>query len=134
MREPRWQSATAPSRLGLIAAVTDRYAAFRRVPYPDDTLHRDIPVRQLADLHARLGASASSYLKALGHVDHSAAAELATIVHDIRTLTRPGYAPVHRYLLPWLRFADLLAYATEVSTAGWRPETREAALAHQLPC
>ncbi|MFF4220556.1 hypothetical protein [Streptomyces nondiastaticus] len=133
LRGPRWPSATAPSRLGLVAAVADRYSAFRQVPYPDDTYHRDIHVYQLAGLHARLDASGSSYLRALGHVGHAAAAELAATVHDIRSLTRPGYAPVHAYLLPWLRFADLLTYATEVATAGHWPNARETAPVRQLP-
>ncbi|MGW0577236.1 hypothetical protein ACWD25_14960, partial [Streptomyces sp. NPDC002920] len=117
LRGPRWPSATAPSRLGLIAAVANRHSAFRRFPYPDETLSPDIRVRQLADLHARLDACASSYLKALGLVDRPAAEHLADTVHGIRGLTRPGYAPLNGYTLRWLRFANLLAYAAEASSA-----------------
>ncbi|MEV6397748.1 hypothetical protein AB0M39_23755 [Streptomyces sp. NPDC051907] len=115
LRGPRWPSETAPSRLGLIAAVADRHAAFRRSPYPDESLSYDAQVRQLADLHARLDACASSYLKALGRLDGPAAEELAATAQGILSLTRPGYAPLNMYLLSWLAFSDLLAYAAEAS-------------------
>jgi hypothetical protein len=115
LRGPRWPSSTAPSRLGLIAAVANRHSAFQRLPYPDETLSPDIDVRRLSHLHARLDGCASSYLKTLGHLDRPAAAELTDTVHGIRGLTRPGYSPLNMYLLPWLRFANLLTYAAAAS-------------------
>lgn len=111
LRFPRWPSAAPPSRLGLIAAVANRHSAFQRFPYPDETLSPDIEVRQLAHLHARLEDCAASYLKALGRPDRRTAAELTDTVHGIHSLTRPGYSPLNMYLLPWLRFANLLTYA-----------------------
>ncbi|WP_460068856.1 hypothetical protein [Streptomyces sp. YKOK-I1] len=117
LRGPRWPSSTAPSVLGLIAAVANRHMAFRQFPYPDDTLSPDLQVRQLADLHTRLDASASAYLKALGRLDRPAAEELADTVQGMRTHIRPGYAPLNMYLLPWLRFANLLSYAATASSA-----------------
>ncbi|MFF4251408.1 hypothetical protein ACFY1L_09390 [Streptomyces sp. NPDC001663] len=91
--------------------MANRHSAFQRLPYPDETLSSDVQVRQLADLHAQLDACAASYLKALGHLDAPAAEQLVNTVHGIRSHTRPGYSPLNMYLLPWLRFADLLAYA-----------------------
>ncbi|WP_157880165.1 hypothetical protein [Streptomyces natalensis] len=111
LRGPRWPSETAPSRLGLIAAVADRHSAFQRFPYPDESLSSDAQARALADLHARLDACASSYLRALGRLDVPAKEELVDTIHGIRGLTRPGYAPLNMHVLPWLRFADLVAYA-----------------------
>ncbi|MEU8528467.1 MULTISPECIES: hypothetical protein [Streptomyces] len=99
-RGPRWPGDTAPSRLGLVAAVANRHAAFRRLPPPDDA--------PLADLHARLDSCALSYLAHLGDAptpDDSLADALASIRH----------APFRMHLLPWLRFADLLVYATTAS-------------------
>lgn len=117
LRGPRWPSSTPPSRLGLIAAVANRHSAFQRVPYPDETLSPDIDVRRLRRLHARLDDCASSYLTTLGRLDRPAAAELTDTVHSIRGLTRPGYSPLNMYLLPWLRFANLLTYAATASLA-----------------
>ncbi|WP_143663561.1 hypothetical protein [Streptomyces sp. NRRL B-24085] len=117
LRFPRWPSSAPPSRLGLIAAVANRHSAFQRIPYPDETLSPDIEVRRLANLHARLEGCAASYLKALGRLDRRAAAELTDTVHGIRNLGRPGYSPLNMYLLPWLRFANLLTYAVDVSLA-----------------
>ncbi|WP_327728038.1 hypothetical protein OG250_15125 [Streptomyces sp. NBC_00487] len=114
LRGPRWPSSTAPSRPGLVAAVANRHAAFRAFPFPDETLSSDPRVRRLADLHARLDAAASAYLEDLGRLDRldrPATEELADTVHGISSLTRPGYAPLNVHLLPWLRFARLLAYA-----------------------
>ncbi|WP_427166196.1 hypothetical protein ACQF4J_18575 [Streptomyces sp. C1-1] len=117
LRFPRWPGSAPPSRLGLIAAVANRRSAFERFPYPDETLSPDVEVRQLAYLHARLEDSAASYLKALGRLDQPAAAELTDTVHGIRSPTRPGYSPLNMYLLPWLRFANLLTYAAHASFA-----------------
>ncbi|MFJ4202434.1 hypothetical protein ACIP2Y_22800 [Streptomyces sviceus] len=118
LRSPRWPSSAPPSRLGLIAAVANRHSALQRIPRPDETLAPDIRIRQLADLHARLEDCASSYLETLGRrLDRSVAEELADIVQGIDRLIRPGYSPVNLYLLPWLRFANLLTYATEASAA-----------------
>ncbi|WP_432586893.1 hypothetical protein ABVG11_14365 [Streptomyces sp. HD1123-B1] len=111
LRRPRWPSETAPSRLGLIAAVANRHSAFRRSAYPDETLTSDTRTRQLADLHARLDACASAYLTSLGHLNRQAQDELTDTLHGISRLTRPGYAPLNTYLLGWLHFANLLAYA-----------------------
>ncbi|WP_181412589.1 hypothetical protein [Streptomyces griseorubiginosus] len=94
-----------------------RHSAFQHIPYPNETLSPDIEVRQLANLHARLDDCAASYLKALGRLDRRAAAELTDTVHGIRSLTRPGYSPLNMYLLQWLRFANLLTYATDASLA-----------------
>ncbi|WP_159049266.1 hypothetical protein [Streptomyces canus] len=117
LRFPRWPSSAPPSRLGLIAAVANRHSAFQRIPYPDETLSPDIVVRQLGNLHARLEDCAACYLKALGRLDRRAASELTETVHGIRSLTRPGYSPLNMYLLQWLRFANLLTYASGVSFA-----------------
>lgn len=114
LRDPRGPCAAAPSRPGLIAAVANRHSAFQRFPHPDETLSSDARVRQLADLRARLDACASSYLTSLGRTDGPASRELADTVHGIRSLVRPGYTPLNSYLLPWLRFAHLLAYAAGV--------------------
>ncbi|MEU9500497.1 hypothetical protein [Streptomyces sp. NPDC048196] len=113
LRGPHWPSETAPSRLGLIAAVANRHSAFQRLPYPDETLSPDAQVRALANLHTRLDTCASSYLRALGHLDGPASDELADTIHGINSLTRPGYAPLNTFLLPWLHFAHLLAYAAK---------------------
>lgn len=110
--KPRWPSDTAPSRLGLIAAVANHHTSFQRSPYPDETLSSDSQARQLADLHARLDVCASSYLSSLGHLDAPAREALADTIHGIRRHVRPGHAPLNGYLLAWLRFANLLAYAT----------------------
>ncbi|MEI5134046.1 hypothetical protein RB199_20030 [Streptomyces libani] len=112
LRRPCWPSESAPSRLGLIAAVANRHTAFRRSAYPDETLSSDTQTRQLADLHARLDACASAYLTSLGRLNGRAQDELTHTIHGISRLTRPGYAPLNTHLLSWLHFADLLAYAT----------------------
>ncbi|MFD7813600.1 hypothetical protein ACFV6E_11725 [Streptomyces sp. NPDC059785] len=117
LRGPRWPSTSPPSRLGLIAAVANGHAAFRQFPYPDETLSSDTRVRQLADLHAWLDASASAYLEALGRPASAAVAELTATIDAIDDLTAPGYAPLNGCLLPWLRFANLLAYAVAASAA-----------------
>ncbi|MFD8545174.1 hypothetical protein [Streptomyces sp. NPDC059649] len=112
LRTPHWPGETAPSRLGLVAAVANRHSAFRHSAYPDETLSSDTQARQLADLHARLDACASAYLTNLGRLNGPAQDELTDTIHGINHLTRPGYAPLNTYLLGWLRFANLLAYAT----------------------
>ncbi|MEU9124034.1 hypothetical protein AB0C96_29925 [Streptomyces sp. NPDC048506] len=112
LRRPRWPGETAPSRLGLVAAVANRHSAFRRSAYPDATLSGDTQARRLADLHAHLDACASAYLTSLGRLNGPAQDELTDTIHGISRLTRPGYAPLNAYLLGWLRFANLLAYAT----------------------
>ncbi|MGW1215401.1 hypothetical protein ACWD5F_37805 [Streptomyces sp. NPDC002499] len=99
----------------MIAAVANRHSAFQRIPYPDETLSPAIQVQQLADLHAQLDACAASYLKALGHLDDPAAEQLVNTIHGIRSHTQPGYSLLNMYLLPWLRFANLLSYAAEAS-------------------
>ncbi|MGW3012681.1 hypothetical protein ACWC9R_28135 [Streptomyces sp. NPDC001219] len=112
LRRPRWPGEAAPSRLGLIAAVANRHTAFRRSAYPDETLSSDTQARQLADLHARLDACASAYLTSLGRcLNGRAQDELTHTIHGISRLNRPGYAPLNTYLLSWLGFANLLAYA-----------------------
>ena len=118
LRGPCWPTVTAPSRLGLVSAVADRLSAFRRWPYPDGTLPPGAHVRLLADLHADLDTCASSYLSALGRIDGQTAEELARTVNRLHGLVRPGYTPLNTYLLPWLRFARLLAYAADVSRGG----------------
>lgn len=117
LRAPRWPSAHPPSRRGLIAAVADRHAAFRQLPHPDATLTTDRQARQLADLHARLDASAAAYLTAPGRLDRRATEELTRTVDGITSHTVPGYAPLNVPLLQWLRFAHLLAYATTATPA-----------------
>ncbi|MFF1720408.1 hypothetical protein [Streptomyces sviceus] len=117
LHSPRWPSSAPPSRPGLIAAVANRHSALQRIPPPDETLALDIQIRQLADLHARLECCGSSYLETLGRLDRSAAEELAEFVQGLDGLIRPGYSPVNLYLMPSLRFAKLLTYATEASTA-----------------
>ncbi|AJT64750.1 hypothetical protein T261_3079 [Streptomyces lydicus] len=111
LQGPRWPGATAPSRLGLVAAVADRHKDFRRLPYPDETLYRDSEAPQLAGLHARLDACATAYLTNLGHLEVSTRGALTETVRGIERLVRPGYAPLNGYLLMWLRFAHLAAYA-----------------------
>ncbi|WP_051797969.1 hypothetical protein [Streptomyces sp. NRRL S-337] len=112
LRRPHWPGETAPSRLGLVAAVANRHSTFRHSAYPDETLSSDAQAQQLADLHARLDACASAYLTHLGRLNGPAQDELTDTIHGITHLTRPGYAPLNTYLLSWLRFANLLAYAT----------------------
>jgi hypothetical protein len=120
LRGPHWPSETGPSRLGLIAAVADRHACFRSLPFPDETLHRDDQAEQLADLHARLDACATSYLAGLGRMDGPAQAALAGTVKEIEHLVRPGYAPLNGHLLAWLRFAALVTYAAQASEPAGR--------------
>lgn len=115
LRLPSWPSDTAPSRLGLIAAVANRHASFQRRPFPDETLCDDTQAQQLVDLHARLDACARSYLRGLGRIDRPTHQALADAVNGIHHHVRPGYAPLNGYLLMWLRFAALLTYAAEAS-------------------
>ncbi|MFJ2650965.1 hypothetical protein ACIO1C_30125 [Streptomyces sp. NPDC087420] len=117
LRQPGWPGATSPSRLGLVAAVANRHTAFRSGPYPDETLSSDAQVGRLADLHARLDACASAYLTGLGHLDGPARDELAHTTSGIDALTRSGHAPLNGYLLAWLRFARLVAYASDAVRA-----------------
>ncbi|AXK33832.1 hypothetical protein DVA86_15365 [Streptomyces armeniacus] len=93
--------------------MANHHASFRRSPYPDGTLYSDSHARQLADLHTSLHACASSYLSGLGHLDGPSRETLAETIHGIRRHMRPGYAPLNGYLAAWLRFANLLEYATD---------------------
>ncbi|MER7497170.1 hypothetical protein ABT033_31795 [Streptomyces pharetrae] len=115
-RVPRRPTRTTPSRLGLVAAVADRHTAFRRLPYPDETLSADSRVQRISDLRTRLDAAARAYLTALGHLDGPAVEELDATVDGLGSLVRAGYAASNVPLLPWLRFAHLLAYAARTST------------------
>ncbi|MFJ9864379.1 hypothetical protein [Streptomyces sp. NPDC101165] len=110
----RWPGETAPSRLGLVAAVANRRTAFRRSPFPDEGLHRDSQGQQLAGLHACLDSCAAAYLTNLGRVDAATRDALAEAIGGIESLLRPGPAPLNSHLLGWLRFANLVAYAAEV--------------------
>ncbi|MBX7547437.1 hypothetical protein ABZX95_15945 [Streptomyces sp. NPDC004232] len=111
---PRWPSRTAPSRLGLVAAVANRHTAFRRSPFPDESLCLDDQVQQLTDLNARLDGCATLYLTNLGRVDAPTRDALAETISGIERLIRPGWAPLNGDLLLRLRFADLVAYAAAV--------------------
>ncbi|MDH2410307.1 hypothetical protein ACG5V6_05605 [Streptomyces chitinivorans] len=93
--------------------MANRHSAFQRFPYPDCTLYPDDQAHRLADLHARLDTCALSYLTALGRPGGSAQDALADTISGIRRLVRPGCTPLNGYLLTWLRFANLLAYAVE---------------------
>ncbi|RSN67571.1 hypothetical protein [Actinomadura sp. WAC 06369] len=110
---PRWPGRTAPSRLGLVAAVADRHRWFRGLPFPDASLAADERARDLADLRDRLGAAAGAYLAGLGDPDGAVRASAADALRGIDAFTRPGYAPLNAYVLPWRRFAALLAYAAQ---------------------
>ncbi|MFD3533933.1 hypothetical protein [Streptomyces sp. NPDC058664] len=116
---PPWPSTTAPSRLGLVAAVADRRAAFLRIPHSDPSLLPDDRARGLADPHGRLDACGAACLTALGRPDDptrdASAVELADTVAGIRRHVTPGYAPLNVPLPQWLRFAELLACATAFS-------------------
>ncbi|MFJ8657892.1 hypothetical protein [Streptomyces sp. NPDC093795] len=114
---PHWPTATAPSRLGLVAAVADRHRAFRGLPRPDPTLVSDDVALRLTELHDRLDACGAAYVAALGVPDDTARDELVGVRAGIRDEVRPGYAPLNTHLLQWLRFADLLVYATAASPA-----------------
>ncbi|MET9728279.1 hypothetical protein [Streptomyces zaomyceticus] len=121
---PHWPTATgtAPSRLGLVAAVADRHRAFGRLPRPDDIpvtdgLATEGPAARLTELHGRLEACGTAYLTALGLPDEAARAELSDTVTGIRGEVRPGDAALNHRLFQWLGFADLLGYAAEVSPA-----------------
>ncbi|MGG7571760.1 hypothetical protein [Streptomyces sirii] len=111
MRGPHWPGETAPSRLGLVAAVANRHTDFRRLPLPDETLFRTGRAHQLADLHTRLDNCATAYLRHLGRPEAPTRAALTDTIHEIERLVHPGYAPLNAYLLMWLRFAHLVAYA-----------------------
>ncbi|MDI3408044.1 hypothetical protein [Streptomyces cavernicola] len=117
LRGPRWPSAAPPSRLGLVAAVANRHAEFRRLPRPGEALSRTVQGCRLVDLHTRLDASGAAYLEALGLLDRPAAEQLAATVHGLHSLARAGHAPLSKHQFPWLRFADLLAYAAGASSA-----------------
>ncbi|WP_406061596.1 hypothetical protein OG462_27490 [Streptomyces sp. NBC_01077] len=114
---PHWPGGAGPSRLGLVAAVANRQAAFRRFPLPDDTLVPADRARRIADLYGRLDACGAAYLAALGQPDGPARDASADIVADIHRHLAPGHAPLNVPLFQWLRFADLLAYAHAVSPA-----------------
>lgn len=106
---PHWPTETAPSRLGLVAAVANRRAAFLQGPPPDPALVPAARLEDLGELHARLDACAAAYLGALGRPDEATRDETAAIVaglHRHLSLGPPRWAPV----LQWLRFADLLVY------------------------
>lgn len=100
-----------PARLGLVAVVANRHAAFQSWPFPDAS----VEVPRLGGLHARLDACAVAYLADLGRQGPEAARELADILDGIDSLTRSGYAPVNAHLLSRLRFGRLLAYAMSVT-------------------
>ncbi|MFC9388254.1 hypothetical protein [Streptomyces venezuelae] len=111
---PHWPTETAPARLGLVAAVANRRAAFLKGPSPDPALVPADRLEDLGELHARLDACAAAYLHALGHPDEATRDEPAALVADLHrhlSLGPPRWAPV----LQWLRFADLLVYCAAVS-------------------
>ncbi|MCX5228292.1 hypothetical protein [Streptomyces sp. NBC_00233] len=110
---PRWPGGAGPSRLGLVAAVANRRAAFLQVPRPDPSLRSDDLRGRLMDLHGRLDACAAAYLTALGRVDDRDGP--AGILAGIHRHLTPGYAPLNVPLLQWLRFAELLDYAVKAT-------------------
>ncbi|MFG2838758.1 hypothetical protein ACGFYE_27600 [Streptomyces zaomyceticus] len=121
---PHWPTSigTAPSRLGLVAAVADRHRAFRRLPRPEDTpvtdgLATEGPAARLMELHGRLEACGTAYLTALGLPDAAVRDELSDTVTGIRGEVRPGRAALNHRLFQWLGFADLLGYAVAVTPA-----------------
>ncbi|MFF4601842.1 hypothetical protein ACFY12_03655 [Streptomyces sp. NPDC001339] len=105
-----------PSRLGLVAAVANRHTEFRRLPFPDETLYRDSEAPQLTDLQSRLDACATAYLTNLGHIAAPTRDFLAETIHEIERLVRPSYTALNSYLLVWLRFARLVAYAAAATS------------------
>ncbi|WP_435974352.1 hypothetical protein [Streptomyces sp. Qhu_M48] len=109
---PRWPGGAGPSRLGLVAAVANRRAAFLGGPAPDPS---DDLQGRLADLHGRLDACAAAYLGALGQVDGRDGP--GDVIAGIRQHLTPGFAPLNVALLPWLRFAELLDYAVKAAAA-----------------
>lgn len=111
LRGPCWPGTAPPERLGLVAAVANRHAAFRSWPFPDAS----VEVPRLGGLHARLDACAVAYLADLSRQGPEAAQELADILDGIDSLTRSGYAPLNAHLLRRLRFGRLLAYAMSVT-------------------
>ncbi|MFF5918239.1 hypothetical protein ACFY8C_07830 [Streptomyces flavochromogenes] len=116
---PRWPG--GPSRLGLVAAVANRRAAFLEVPHPDPSLLPDGLGHRLADLRGRLDACAADWLTALGRPDGPARDEPAGIAAGIHRHLTPGYGPLNVPLLQWLRFAELLDYAVKATAV---PHTR----------
>ncbi|MFE5946303.1 hypothetical protein [Streptomyces sp. NPDC056480] len=114
---PHWPGGAGPSRLGLVAAVANRRAAFLEVPHPDPSLLPDGLRGPLMDLHGRLDACAAAYLTALGRVDGPAREEPGGIVAGIHRHLAPGHAPPNVPLLRWLRFAELLDYAVKAAAA-----------------
>ncbi|WP_153534489.1 hypothetical protein [Actinomadura macrotermitis] len=90
---PRWPGGN-PSRLGLVAAVANRHASFRRLPFPEE----------LKVLHAALDAAGAEYLRKAGHLDGPAR-------RSIGAITRAGHA--NAFPPEWRRFAELLGYAAE---------------------
>ncbi|MEV4937855.1 hypothetical protein [Streptomyces zaomyceticus] len=121
---PHWPTpvGTAPSRLGLVAAVADRHRAFRRLSAPDGTpvtngLASEGRAARLTELHGRLEACGTAYLTALGLPDAAARDELSDTVTGIRGEVRPGHAALNHRLFQWLGFADLLGYALVVAPA-----------------
>ncbi|MFD5709791.1 hypothetical protein ACFWHW_05250 [Streptomyces pharetrae] len=105
-----------PPGWGWSPPVADRHTAFRRLPYPDETLSADSRVQRISDLRTRLDTAARAYLTALGHLDGPAVEELDATVDGLGRLVRAGYAASTVPLLPWLRFAHLLACAARTST------------------
>ncbi|MER6095185.1 hypothetical protein ABT154_04880 [Streptomyces sp. NPDC001728] len=114
---PHWPCETAPSRLGLVAAVADGHRTFRRLPHPDPALVPEDRAQDLAELHGRLDACGTAYLTALGRPDDPVREELADTLAGIGRQLAPGYAPLDLPLLRWLRFAELLAYAASAPAA-----------------
>ncbi|MBO2451405.1 hypothetical protein J4573_30245 [Actinomadura barringtoniae] len=138
---PRWPGRDAPSRLGLVAAVADRHRYFRTLPPPNaglagpgrsdaasspPALHMPplaaglplpdagvVPgewLERCVTLRGVLDALAVEYLARVGASD-SLAERVGAVRGDLRELVRNGHRPVNVPVYPWVRFADLLAYA-----------------------
>ncbi|MEU9013422.1 hypothetical protein AB0D12_27400 [Streptomyces sp. NPDC048479] len=107
---PQWPSRTTPSRLGLVAAVANRQTWFRALPFPDETLSSDVQASRLAAVRTSLDNSAAEYLAQLGRLDSTGRHSLSTAVQTLHQTVHPGYSPLNTYVLPWLRFANLLNY------------------------
>ncbi|WP_055603774.1 hypothetical protein [Streptomyces aureus] len=112
---PRWPGPAGPSRLGLVAAVANRRAAFLQVPHPDPSLLTGDLRGRLMELHGRLDTCAADCLTALGRPDGPSRDEPAAVAAGIRRHLTPGYGPLNVPLLQWLRFAELLDYAVRAT-------------------
>jgi hypothetical protein len=115
---PRWPGRTAPSRLGLVAAVANRYAWFSRLPLPDEPPPPgDSRASRLIAMHAGLDNCAADYLAQLGRLDDAALRSLDLAVQTLRRSVQPGYSSLNAPVLLWLRLANLLDYAARARSS-----------------